>query len=101
MAEANPSEVELTAAHEKVTLRVGADILTFLVDQRGVTNGAIVPPVFVLRWLGRTGVKWLRQLRLQDPRHANGRAKIRFLVSMVLIKSGKTHKNLAGRTGEN
>ena len=42
------STVEFTAAHEKITLGAGADVLALQVDQFGVADGAEVPPVFFL-----------------------------------------------------
>jgi hypothetical protein len=41
------SKVELAAAHEKMTPRTGTDVFAFLVDQLGIANGAIVPPVLL------------------------------------------------------
>ena len=42
-----PSKVEFAAAHEKVTFRVGADELAFLIEQFRIANGTEVPPVFL------------------------------------------------------
>jgi len=40
------STVEFTAAHEKITLGAGTDVLALQVDHFGVADGAEVPPVF-------------------------------------------------------
>ena len=42
------SEVEFTAAHEKITLRARADVLALQVDHLSITDGAEVAPVFFL-----------------------------------------------------
>jgi len=49
---ARPLAIELAAAHEKITLRVGADIFTFLIVESGTANGAVVPPVIFRILLG-------------------------------------------------
>jgi hypothetical protein len=39
------SKIEFTAAHEEITFRIGADVSTLLIDQPGVANRAVVPPI--------------------------------------------------------
>jgi hypothetical protein len=40
------SQVELAAAHKKVTAGIGTYEATFLIDQMGAADGTIFPPVF-------------------------------------------------------
>jgi len=40
------SQVELAAAHEKVTAGIGTYEATFVIDQLGAADGTIFPPVF-------------------------------------------------------
>ena len=42
-----PLTIKLAAAHEKATLRVGADVFAFLIDQSRAADGTEVPPVFL------------------------------------------------------
>jgi hypothetical protein len=44
------SKIEFTAAHEKIALAIGANVLAFLIEQPGVADRAIVPPI-CLRFL--------------------------------------------------
>jgi hypothetical protein len=41
------SPIELTAAHKKIALRVGANVLTLLIDEFAVADGTVVPPIFL------------------------------------------------------
>ena len=59
------SEVEFTAAHEKITLRARTDILALLVYQSGVTERTKVPPVFFFCWFCRERLSFLLQSSLR------------------------------------
>jgi hypothetical protein len=41
------SKIELAAAHEKITLGIGADVLALLIEQLRIADWAVVPPIFV------------------------------------------------------
>jgi hypothetical protein len=58
MRQAFASQVEFTAAHEKMALRIGADEAAFLIDQFRTANGTKLPPVlqFVFVVFGRFGL---------------------------------------------
>ena len=47
MASVASSKIELTAAHEKITLGIGADVLAFLIEQLRIADWAVVPPIFL------------------------------------------------------
>jgi hypothetical protein len=53
MASAPILKIEFAAAHEKIALRIGADVLAFLIEQLRVADGAVVPPIFLGLGLGR------------------------------------------------
>jgi len=61
------SEVEFTAAHEKITLRAWTDVLALLVYQLGVTDRTEIPPVFFLRYFCRERLGFLLQTNLREP----------------------------------
>ena len=53
MASAPGSTIEFTAAHKKITLRIGTDIFALLIVQLPITNWAVVPPIFLGFEFGR------------------------------------------------
>jgi hypothetical protein len=46
-------KIEFAAAHEEITFRIGADVFALLIDQPGVANRAVVPPISLGFGLGR------------------------------------------------
>jgi hypothetical protein len=44
---ARMSKIEFATAHEKTTMRIGADEPAFVVEQLGATDWTKVPPVFL------------------------------------------------------
>jgi hypothetical protein len=53
MASVPISKIEFAAAHEKITLGIGADVLAFLIEQLRVADWAVVPPIFLGLGFGR------------------------------------------------
>jgi len=60
------SEIEFTAAHEKITLWAWTDVLALLIYQSGVTDRTEVPPVFFLCYFCRERLGFLLQMRLRE-----------------------------------
>jgi hypothetical protein len=50
------SNIEFAAAHEEIASRVGADVFALLIDQSGIADRAVVPPIFLGFGLGRQRV---------------------------------------------
>jgi hypothetical protein len=53
MASALGSKIEFTAAHEEIALSIGANVLALLIEQPGVADRTIVPPIRFSFLLGR------------------------------------------------
>lgn len=66
MTDVNRSEVELTTAHKKMTLRVGTDKFALLANQFGAADGTVIPPIFFSLRFDRACVRSFLQVRLQD-----------------------------------
>ena len=66
IARGSSSEVEFTAAHEKITLRAWTDVLALLVYQFGVTDRTEIPPVFFLFYFCRMKFGFLLQMSLRE-----------------------------------
>ena len=61
-----PSEIEFTAAHEKITLWAWTNVLALLIDQPGVTERAVIPPVFFFCRFCRERLNFLLQTSLRE-----------------------------------
>ena len=66
MASVVSSKIEFTAAHKKITLWIGANVLALLIDQLGAANRAIVPPIFLRLGLGRRRFRTIHRVVLRS-----------------------------------